>query len=62
MIKAKYYVVEPYYMDDSTPDQLANFVIEPEFERSPVQSIVCYSFYKESNYNKVEMNYCYNIL
>jgi hypothetical protein len=29
MIKAKYKVVEPYYMEDSTPDQLAKNVGEP---------------------------------
>jgi hypothetical protein len=29
MIKAKYYVIEPYYMDDSIPDQLAENVGEP---------------------------------
>ena len=28
MIKAKYYVVEPYYVEDSTPDQLTGFVDE----------------------------------
>jgi hypothetical protein len=33
IIKAKYHVVEPHYMNGSTPDQLANFVIEPECER-----------------------------
>ncbi len=30
IIKAKYYVVEPYYMDYSTPDQLTYFVDEPD--------------------------------
>ena len=35
IIKAKYLlVVEPYYMDDSTPDQLTYFVDEPECQRS----------------------------
>ncbi len=29
MIKAKYNVVEPYYMEDSTPDQLAENAGEP---------------------------------
>jgi hypothetical protein len=33
IIKAKYYVVEPYFMDDSTPDQLTVFVSEPECQR-----------------------------
>ena len=29
MIKAKYYVVEPYYMEDSTPEQLPQNVDDP---------------------------------
>jgi len=29
MIKAKYYVVEPYYMEGSTPEQLPQSVDEP---------------------------------
>jgi hypothetical protein len=29
MIKAKYDVIEPYYMEDSTSDQLAENVGEP---------------------------------
>jgi hypothetical protein len=28
IIKAKYYVIEPYYMEGTTPDQLAQNVIE----------------------------------
>jgi len=29
MIKAKYKVIEPYYIEDSTPDHLAEYVDEP---------------------------------
>ena len=29
LIKAKYKIVEPYYMEESTPDQLARLVGEP---------------------------------
>ena len=30
--KSKYYVIEPYYMAGSTPDQLPSYVAEPECE------------------------------
>ena len=31
--KAKYYVIEPYYMEGSTPDNLTVFVSEPKCQR-----------------------------
>ena len=35
LIKAKYDVVEPHYMEGTTPDHLTAFVGEPECERRP---------------------------
>ena len=32
IIKAKYYVIEPHYMEGTTPDQLPSYVAEPECE------------------------------
>ncbi|HEX2407722.1 MAG TPA: hypothetical protein VHJ38_11025 [Nitrososphaeraceae archaeon] len=33
IIKATYFVVEPYYMEGSTPDHLTDFISEPEGQR-----------------------------
>ena len=30
--KAKYNVIEPHYMEGTTPDQLSSYVAEPECE------------------------------
>jgi hypothetical protein len=44
-IKAKYNVIEPHYMEGTTPDQLAEHVVEPYcLKLNPINDI--YYYYK----------------